>query len=60
MRAWEIRNWGMLSIARYDDPQPAYGQVLVRMLAASLNYRDLLMLRGKYDPRAAAAADPAL
>ena len=30
------------------------------MRAASLNYRDLLMVRGEYDPQAAAAADPGL
>ena len=32
-------------------PEPAEGEVLLRMLAAALNYRDLLMIRGRYDPR---------
>jgi NADPH:quinone reductase-like Zn-dependent oxidoreductase len=29
-------------------PRPGYGQVLVRIRAASLNYRDLLMVSGNY------------
>jgi NADPH:quinone reductase-like Zn-dependent oxidoreductase len=29
-------------------PTPGHGQVLVRILAASLNYRDLLVLSGSY------------
>lgn len=32
-------------------PKPGPGQVLVRMTAASLNFRDLLMVRGLYNPR---------
>jgi NADPH:quinone reductase-like Zn-dependent oxidoreductase len=31
--------------------QPAHGQVLVQMKAASLNYRDLLVAIGKYNPK---------
>ena len=30
------------------DPEPGYGQVLVRMRAASLNYRDLMIAAGQY------------
>jgi NADPH:quinone reductase-like Zn-dependent oxidoreductase len=30
---------------------PAHGQVLVQMKAASLNYRDLLVATGKYNPK---------
>jgi len=33
------------------DPVPGPGQVLLRMKAASLNFRDLLTVRGLYDPR---------
>ena len=32
-------------------PQPAAGQVLVRMKAATLNYRDLLIVKGGYGSR---------
>lgn len=31
-----------------DTPRPARGQVLVRMRAASLNYRDLMVASGRY------------
>ena len=31
--------------------QPGHGQVLVQMKAASLNYRDLLVATGKYNPK---------
>jgi len=34
-----------------DAPRPGPGEVLLRMRAASLNYRDLLMVRGQYNPR---------
>jgi len=39
-----------LEIVELPDPKPGPGQVLVRMRAASLNYRDLLMINGVYGP----------
>jgi NADPH:quinone reductase-like Zn-dependent oxidoreductase len=33
------------------DPEPGPGEVRVRVRATSLNYRDLLMVRGEYNPR---------
>lgn len=54
MRAIEIRGgFGLDSLALVErpDPAPGPGQVVVRMRAASLNYRDLLMVQGKYNPR---------
>ena len=42
-----------LKIVDRPDPQPGHGQVLVRMKAWSLNYRDLLVARGQYNPRMA-------
>lgn len=40
-----------LTLEDRPDPKPGHGEVVVRMRAASLNYRDLLMVRGHYDPR---------
>lgn len=39
-----------LTLVERPVPQPGPGQVLVRMLAVSLNYRDLLVLRGVWRP----------
>jgi NADPH:quinone reductase-like Zn-dependent oxidoreductase len=36
----------LLPIERPDPPEPGAGQVLVRMKAVSLNYRDLLVATG--------------
>ena len=51
MRAYEIPAADGLESWRAverPDPEPGRGQVLVRMHAASLNYRDLLIARGQY------------
>jgi NADPH:quinone reductase-like Zn-dependent oxidoreductase len=51
MRALEVANpWGFdqLKVVERADPIPGPGQVLVRMKAVSLNYRDLLMVQGVY------------
>lgn len=57
MRALELTDgFGLehLKVVERPDPVPGHGQVLVRMKAVSLNYRDLLMVKGAYS-RAAAA-----
>ncbi len=54
MKAYEIQgSFGMdnLKCVERPDPAPGHGQVLVRMKAVSLNYRDLMMVRGHYNPR---------
>jgi len=46
MRVFEIRDdWGFdhLQLSTRPDPQPGPGEVLLRMKAASLNYRDLVV-----------------
>ena len=46
MRVFQIQDdWGMdhLQLATRPDPKPGPGQVLLRMKAASLNFRDLLV-----------------
>ena len=52
MRAVEIRGFGLdnLALVERPDPRPGPGQVLVRLRAAALNYRDLLTVEGKYNP----------
>ena len=54
MRAVEIRGaFGLdnLILTERSDPKPGPGQVLLRMRAASLNFRDLLTVLGKYNPK---------
>jgi NADPH:quinone reductase-like Zn-dependent oxidoreductase len=40
-----------LTLQKTPTPTPGPGQALVRVGAVSLNYRDLLMVRGEYNPR---------
>jgi NADPH:quinone reductase-like Zn-dependent oxidoreductase len=52
MKAIAIEQFGdVKGLKVVDRPEPKIGgrQVLVRMHAASLNYRDLVVLRGQYD-----------
>ncbi|MCB1057340.1 MAG: NAD(P)-dependent alcohol dehydrogenase, partial [Acidobacteria bacterium] len=54
MRVMEIRGgFGLdhLLPGERPDPEAGRGQVLLRMRAASINYRDLLMVQGRYNPR---------
>ena len=54
MRAYEIQDsFGIdqLRIADRRDPKPGRGQVLIKVHASSLNFRDLMMVQGMYNPR---------
>jgi len=53
MRAWQISSFGVDSLEFVDRPTPAPGpgEVLVRLRAISFNYRDLLMIKGLYNPK---------
>src|SRR4051812_40225391 len=54
MRAFVIRNgFGLENLGFEDRPDPTLGpgQVAVRVRAAALNFRDLLMAKGQYTPR---------
>lgn len=53
MRAWQVSSFGIegLEGVQRPDCEPGRGEVLVRVHAVSLNYRDLLMVKGIYNPR---------
>ncbi len=54
MKAIELQNeWGIDSLATVDraEPQPGHGQVVIQVKVCSLNYRDLLVVKGMYNPR---------
>src|SRR5215467_1718324 len=54
MRVIELQNgFGIdnLTSAERPEPRPGHGQVVLKMRAVSLNYRDLLVVKGAYNPR---------
>lgn len=54
MKAYVIQEpFGLdaLTLIERPDPHPGPGQVLVRMRAVSLNYRDLLVIKGVWRPK---------
>jgi len=53
MHIWQISSFGVdyLEFAERPTPQPGPGEVLVRVHAISINYRDLLMVKGFYNPK---------
>jgi NADPH:quinone reductase-like Zn-dependent oxidoreductase len=53
MKAFEIQDFGIdnLALVERETPRPASGQVLVRLTASSLNYRDYMVVKGTYNPK---------
>jgi NADPH:quinone reductase-like Zn-dependent oxidoreductase len=53
MRAYELQSFGLegLAVVERPAPLPGPGEVLLRVRAASLNYRDLMTVEGRYNPR---------
>ncbi|WP_437719726.1 zinc-dependent alcohol dehydrogenase family protein [Sorangium sp. So ce861] len=54
MKAFAIQgSFGLDALRPMDvpDPKPGPGQIVLRMKAASLNYRDLLVTKGLYNPK---------
>ena len=53
MRCYQVESFGLehLKIAERPDPSPGPGQAVVAMKAVSLNYRDLMMAQGLYNPK---------
>jgi NADPH:quinone reductase len=62
MRAWRVRTLGeprdALELEDAEIPEPADGQVLVRVKAVALNFPDVLMCRGQYQVRPALPFTP--
>ncbi len=54
MKVYEIQGgFGLdaLTLAERPDPEPRPGQVVVKVRAVTLNYRDLLVTKGLYNPK---------
>ncbi len=60
MKAYEVRQFGIENLVQVQraEPQPGANEVLVKFHAASLNYRDLMFVKGVYNPKARLPAVP--
>ena len=60
MKVYELRQFGIENLALVEraEPQPGANEVVVKFHAASLNYRDLLFVKGLYKPKARLPAVP--
>lgn len=60
MNAWQLERFGLENLrpTELSDPRPGPGEVLIDVQAVSLNYRDLLVIRGHYNPRLRLPAVP--
>lgn len=52
MRAWQLEDFGLenLRLKERPTPKPGPGEILVKVSAVSLNYRDKAIVDGVYDP----------
>ncbi|MFE1882759.1 zinc-dependent alcohol dehydrogenase family protein [Streptomyces diastatochromogenes] len=52
MRAWQLEDFGLdnLVLKETPTPKPGPGEILVKVSAVSLNYRDKAIVDGAYDP----------
>jgi len=53
VRAWQIASFGIdsLEFVERPTPSPGPGEVLVGVRAVSINYRDLMVVKGQYNPK---------
>jgi NADPH:quinone reductase-like Zn-dependent oxidoreductase len=53
MRIWQISSFGVdsLEFVERPTPTPGAGEVLVQVRAISFNFRDLLVVKGVYNPK---------
>jgi NADPH:quinone reductase-like Zn-dependent oxidoreductase len=55
MKVYEIKEFGIDNLAQVEreEPKAKQGQVIIKVKAVSLNYRDLMMVTGRYNPKMA-------
>lgn len=55
MRTWQISQFGIdsMEFVERPTPEPSQHEVLVKLSAVSFNYRDLLVVKGLYNPKMA-------
>lgn len=60
MKAYELEQFGIenLHLVERETPRPAAAEVLVKIHAASLNFRDVMVVSGNYNPRMKLPAVP--
>ena len=60
MKAYEIEQFGIddLRPVEKERPRPAADEVLVKLCAVSLNFRDVMVVKGQYNPRMKLPAIP--
>ena len=60
MKVYEVQEFGIdnLTLVERDTPKPTANEVLVRIHATALNYRDLMVVNGTYNPRMKRPAIP--
>lgn len=60
MKAYEVQEFGIenLALVERETPQPKPDEVLVKFHAASLNYRDYMVVTGTYNPKMKLPAVP--
>ena len=53
MKSFEVQEFGIdkLALMNRDTPRPGPREVLVRLTAASLNFRDYMIVQGTYNPK---------
>jgi len=53
MQAWQVSSFGVdsLEFVERPAPEPGPGQVRIKIRAVSFNYRDLMMVKGVYNPK---------
>ncbi len=53
MKTYQLQKFGLenLAIVETETPQPSKTEVLVKLKAVSVNYRDLRMVEGTYNPK---------